>query len=146
MSILHQMFRSKVSLKHHRRMAGTGEYTTHIDASSGQDAFDLVIGARGPDGVHFECTAFLVPEPESLDIPGSVAVHISGCKVGYLSREDGLRYRRFLAGAERRGPALCDALVTGGWVREGGEGTFAVRLDLAWPLRFDEDIPLELAA
>ena len=146
MSILQQMFRPKVALKHRRRIAGTGSFTTHIDPSSGQAAIDLIVPHRDRDGVHFECTAFLVPEPERLDVPGSVAVHVSGCKVGYLSREDGARYRRFLSGAERGGPALCDALITGGWVREGGEGTFVVELDIAWPLRFDEDIPMERAA
>jgi hypothetical protein len=75
-----------------------------------------------------------------------LAVHISGCKVGYLNREDGTRYRRFLSSVDRGGPALCDALITGGWVREDGEGYFVVQLDLAWPLRFDEAIPMELAA
>jgi hypothetical protein len=146
MALLRQIFRSKVNLKHHRRVAGTGHPTTHVDASSGQDALELVVGPRTESGVHLECTAFLVPEPESLEVAGAVAVHISGCKVGYLSRDDGMRYRRFLAAADRGGPALCDALVTGGWIRDGGEGCFVVRLDLAWPLRFDEAIPLERAA
>jgi hypothetical protein len=146
MSMLQQIFRSKVNLKHHRRVAGTGSYTTHVDASSGQDAIELIIGARNEDGVNLECTAFLVPEPERLDVPGSVAVHISGCKIGYLSRGDGQRYRDFLASAPRGGPALCDALISGGWIRDGGEGCFVVQLDVAWPLRFDEAIPLELAA
>jgi hypothetical protein len=146
MALLQQIFGSRVNLKHHRRAAGTGHFTTHVDVSSGQDAIDLIVGHRNEAGIHFECTAFLVPEPESLDVPGSVAVHISGCKVGYLNREDGTRYRRFLSSVDRGGPALCDALITGGWVREDGEGYFVVQLDLAWPLRFDEAIPMELAA
>lgn len=146
MFLLRQILGSGIQLKHHRRVAGTGSYTTNIDVSSGQQAIEHVVGDRDEDGVHVECTAFLVPEPERLDVPGCVAVHISGCKVGYLSREDGARYRRFLASADRGAPALCDALVTGGWVRDGGEGCFVVQLDLAWPLRFDEVIPMELAA
>jgi hypothetical protein len=31
-------------------------------------------------------------------------------------------------------------------VREEGEGYFSVRLDIAWPLRFEEELPLEIAA
>ena len=93
-------------------------------------------------------TASTVPIPisQDLDPPGSVAVDIVGYRVCTLSGPEGERYRRFLASTGRGGMASCDALVTGGWLREEGEGYFAVHLDLAWPLRFHEDVPLERAA
>jgi hypothetical protein len=75
-----------------------------------------------------------------------VAVDIVGYRVCTLGGPEGERYRRFLASTGRGGMALCDALVTGGWLREEGEGYFAVHLDLAWPFRFHEDVPLERAA
>ena len=147
MGMLHQLFRRTVQLKHHRRLAGSGDFATllQIDAEH-QEALAAVVGGRTRESAHHECTAFLVPEPERLDVPGSVAVHVAGYKVGYLSAGEGERYRRFLASTGRSSPALCDAVITGGWVREEGEGYFSVRLDIAWPLHFHEDLPLEVAA
>ncbi len=147
MGLLQHLFGTAVHLRHHRHLAGTGGFSTHVEVEFDyQDALEHIAGGRTREGAHIECTAFLVPEPERLDVPGSVAVHISGYKVGYLSREDGRQYRRFLASTDRAAPALCDALIVGGWVREDGEGAFAVQLDLAWPLRFVEELPLERAA
>ena len=147
MGLLHQLFRRDVRLKHHRCLAGAGDYTTLLKISpEHQDALATVVGGRTQHSAHYECTVFLVPEPENLDVPGSVAVHIAGYKVGYLDQTQGEHYRRFLASSGRSGLALCNALVTGGWVREEGEGYFSVRLDIAWPLRFEEELPLEIAA
>jgi hypothetical protein len=147
MNVLHHLFGRSVHLRHHRHLAGTGAYTTALRIEPEyQDALEALVGGRSSEGAQHECTAFLVPEPEDLDLPGSVAVHIAGYRVGTLSGPEGERYRRFLASTGRGGVALCDALVTGGWLREEGEGYFAVHLDLAWPLHFNEDVPLEVAA
>ena len=147
MNVLHHLFGRSVHLRHHRHLAGTGAYTTALQIEPEcQEALEAVVGERTKAGAHLECTAFLVPEPENLDLPGSVAVHIAGYRVGTLSGPEGERYRRFLASTGRSGMALCDALVTGGWLREEGEGYFAIHLDLAWPLHFHEDVPLEHAA
>ena len=147
MGLLHHLFGRGVHLRHHRHLAGTGGFATPVEiGSEHQQALEHIAGGRTPEGAHLECTAFLVPERESLQGPGSVAVHIAGYRVGCLRRREGERVRRFLALAGRAGPALCDGLITGGWVREEGEGYFAVRLDLAWPLRFQEEVPLESAA
>jgi hypothetical protein len=147
MGLLHHLFRRPVHLKHHRCLAGSGTFATLLRADAEhQEALAAVVGGRTHEGAHHECTAFLVPEPERLDVPGSVAVHIAGYRVGYLNDVQGERYRRFRASTGRSGLALCDALVTGGWVREEGEGYFSVQLDIVWALRFEEELPLEIAA
>jgi hypothetical protein len=147
MGLLQHLFSGRVQLRHHRHLAATGSFSTPVEvAPEHQEALEAVVGGRSASGALHECTAFLVPEPADLDQPGSVAVHIGGYKVGHLARAEGERYRRFLAASGRPGPALCDALVSGGWAREEGQGYFVLRLDLAWSLRFQEEVPMEIAA
>jgi hypothetical protein len=126
-------------LKHHGHLAATGEYGTHVwDEAAHQDAFEQVVGGRTAQGACHECTAFLVPEPDDEYDPDRVGVHVAGCLLGYLSREHAEAYHAFLADAELKTVASCDALIEGGWVRGAEHGMFSIRLDVKWPLRLEE--------
>ncbi len=144
MTLWRQLFGHGPELRHHGHLAGTGEYATDVEAESEyQDALERIVGDRGEEEARHECTAFLVPESDDPAEPNAVAIHISGYKVGALNREEGERYRAFLASAELDRVASCDAVVYGGWKRDGIEGYFAVRLDLRWPLDLQEAVPQE---
>jgi hypothetical protein len=120
----------------------TGDYASHVEVESDyQVALEQIVGGRSEDEVQFECTAFLVPESDNPDEPNAVAVHISGWIVGYLDREESEQYCTFLGSSDLNGVASCDAFIYGGWKRQESEGYFAVRLDLEWPLRLQEEVP-----
>jgi len=142
MSLWHALFGHRPELRHHGHLAGRGDYATHVEVESDyQDALEQIVGGRSEAGARFECTAFLVPESDNPDEPNAVAVHISGFRVGFLNREESEQYGAFLADADLTGVASCDALVFGGWRRHGAPGSFAVSLDLDWPLRLQEALP-----
>ena len=144
MSLWEQLFGHRLDMRHHGHLAGAGAYATHVGIEFAfQDALEAIVGGRTEDGANFECTAFLVPERREDEELAVVAVHISGYTVGYLNHEDGERYRGFLASADLVGVASCDAIIIGGWRREDGDGYFQVCLDLAWPLRLQEELPVE---
>jgi hypothetical protein len=146
MTLWEHLFGHGVALRHHGHLAGTGAYATHAEIEFDyQAALEAIVGGGTEAGANFECTAFLVPERKDEDAADFVAIHISGYKVGYLNHENGERYREFLASADLSGFASCDGLIAGGWKREEGEGYFQVQLDLEWPLRLQEEVPLETA-
>ncbi|HEX2554888.1 MAG TPA: hypothetical protein VHL98_14400 [Microvirga sp.] len=144
MNLWRHLFGHDPALRHHGHLAGTGEYATHVEAESEyQDALEAIVGGRSEAEAWHECTAFLVPETDDPADPHAVAVQVGGLKVGALNREEGERYRAFLAAAELDRVASCDAVIYGGWRRGGAEGYFNVRLDLLWPLELREAVPEE---
>ena len=78
-----------------------------------------VCGGRTSNGPRIKlATAQLVLEPSNPLDRNAVAVFIGGAKVGYLPREDALRFHhviRYLSDAGR--PATCRARFTGAWDR-----------------------------
>jgi len=106
-----------------------------VGESNYQDELEKIVGARTEEGCEHYCQALLVPEPANRYDPNAVYVSIDGLKVGYLSREDAPLYRQQLAQQGVRGPALCDAMIVGGWKRRNSIGSFGVKLDLEWPIR-----------
>ncbi len=70
----------------------------------------------GPTNTEF--VAALIAEPDNKHDKNAVSVRIAGRVVGYLAREDAIRYAPILAWAAGRGRVLAaDARLTGGWTR-----------------------------
>ena len=115
---------------------GKGEFDFDIVGESHyQETLELIAGGWTYDGCHLCVDAIVLPEDSNLSDKQAVRVDISGATVGYLTREDARRWRRWLV---RKGlelsPVTCKALITGGWNRGGDDwGHFGVRLD--FPLR-----------
>lgn len=88
------------------RAVGTSHY---------QDALLELSGRAGEEAIRAEKIAALVPEPDNEYDPNAIAVHIDGRLVGYLAREENVRWldiansaaigaEAMIAGKEGAGP------------------------------------------
>jgi hypothetical protein len=97
----------------------------------------LAVGGRpGPEGVPYpEQIAKLVREPANRYDRNAIAIQIRGHTVGYLSRDDAVRYQAVADWAAARGEQIaCQARLTGGWNRGGGDrGSIGCLLHLGSP-------------
>jgi hypothetical protein len=109
------------------------EFDLHVVGESYyQENISKLVGGKTERGVNEEFDAHLVPEDGNTHDRNAVAVHIEGLKVGHLSRDHALMYRKKLGNAV----GACEALVRGGWDRgEGNRGDFGVSLNAVWPPR-----------
>lgn len=108
-------------------MAGDGSYSFEIVGESVyQDALLAICGSKTERGHEHYCLATLKPEPRNPHDRNAVAVFILGKRVGYLSRDDAVAFKK-----HHKSSRKVDAVIVGGWSRSGGdEGYFGVRLDL----------------
>ena len=87
-----------------------------VGESHYQPDLAAIAGPKRSGGVELEVQAVLVAEPDNEFDPNAVAIYINGGgKVGYLSREDAIRYQPMvseLAARDRVG--ACEAVVLGG--------------------------------
>lgn len=99
-----------------------------VGESNYQAALLAVSGGKTPDGpAQTEHLAQLVAEPSNPYDRNAVRVEIDGRLVGYLPRQFAGRLSAVLR--EIEGPAMCQARITGGWDRGGGDtGSFGVVL------------------
>lgn len=128
-----------------------------VGEASYQAQLTAVGGRPGVDGVPYpDQVAKLVREPTNRYDHNAIAVQIRGLTVGYLSRDDAIRYQAVVDWAAVRGEQIaCQARLTGGWNRGGGDqgpigcllhlgspgetfltlvaDSVAVRTDHAWP-------------
>jgi HIRAN domain len=105
-------------------VVGEGSYQANLERISGGKTED------GP--AKAEHTAILKPEPTNPYDKNAIAVTIDGETVGYLSRENALRYREVVEWADAHDRKVaCIATLTGGWDRgDGDTGSFGVALHL----------------
>ena len=90
-----------------------------------QDNLWQLAGARpGEQRVREDIYSVLVAKEDNPYDPNTVAVWISGLKVGHLSRENAQRYRPgLLAQQDARGmPITLAGVITGGGIRSDGNG------------------------
>lgn len=89
-------------------------------------AFEAIFGRRTRDGVCATADAQLIPESDNPHDRNAVRVELEGRHVGYLSRDNAVRYRACYGGQV----VACRALVRGGWRRGADAGDFGVTLAL----------------
>src|SRR4051812_39684288 len=66
------------------RVVGTSHY---------QDVLLALTRRQGDEEVRVEKLAVFVPEPDNPHDPNAIAVHVDGQLVGYLAREENVRWR-----------------------------------------------------
>jgi hypothetical protein len=104
-----------------------------VGESNYQDALARVSGGRTPDGpARPDQLAVLWPEPNNRYDRNAIAVKISGRTVGYLSRDNAVRYQAVTRWADAHDRKVaCNATLIGGWDRGGRDkGSFGVVLHL----------------
>ena len=75
-----------------QRLSFDDEIVRAVGVSHYQDALRRSAGAEGPVSIRRDVEAALVPEPENPHDPNAVRVEVDGELVGYLARDDALRY------------------------------------------------------
>jgi len=123
-------------------LSGGAEYFNIVGEGNYQAAIDAAAGGKTPDGpVNRWVTAQLVAEPTNPYDRNAVMVALDGQRVGYIPRDQTSHFHRAIAQLGREGrPALCRAVITGGWRRSPTDhGHYGVKLDV-------EEIPTPLYA
>jgi hypothetical protein len=96
------------------RLSFPDEVVRVVGVSHYQEPLLAIVGAAGDERVRQAVTATLEPEPENPHDPNAVKVLVEGRHVGYLSRDDAVRYGpavRLLREHDR--VLACDAVVGG---------------------------------
>jgi hypothetical protein len=113
-----------------------GRATVEVSGESHyQGTLERIAGGRTIDGArNRDHLAIFLPEPWSPYDPNAVRVYVGPPwgKVGYLSREDAVRYRPVIDRLASLGKVTaCRASLKGGWDRgRGDSGSFGVTLHL----------------
>ena len=133
MGLVSRLFGSKKQAQQVAILGGNGSYELQVVGESHyQKALEKITGGKTKDGHEMEVEAMLIHDDKNPYDNQAVAVKINGELVGYLSRDLARQFRKQMAASGYQNkPALCKALIVGGWNRGGGdEGHFGVRLDL----------------
>lgn len=107
-----------------------------VGEGSYQGALERISGGKTEDGAaNRDHLAVLWPEPNNRYDRNAIAIKIDGHTVGYLSRENALRYQATVRWAEAHGRKIaCHARLTGGWQRGRRDtGSFGIVLQLGSP-------------
>jgi hypothetical protein len=116
-----------------------GRATVEVSGESHyQGTLEVIAGGRTIDGArNRDHQVMLLPEPSNPYDPNAVRVFVGPPwgKVGYLSREDAIRYQPVIVRLAWMGKVFgCRASLEGGWDRgRGDRGMFGVRLHLNTP-------------
>jgi hypothetical protein len=121
-----------------------GAYVDVVGESRCQSVLDAAAEGRTLDGPRQpDHIGVLLPEPSNVYDPNAVRVFLPAGRVGYLSREDAVRYRAVIDQLAASGQVLAArACITGGWDRGDGDvGSFGVVLYMGAP----DSLALEIA-
>lgn len=104
-----------------------------VGVSHYQDALRELAGIESGAEVRHACEAALVAEPDNPHDPNAVAVHIEGRPVGYLAREEAVRWQPIVqVVADHGSAAAVDAMIAGRG-SESGTPNLGVFLKLPTP-------------
>ena len=109
-----------------------GETLEVVGESHYQDTLWEIVGGVRPERVRYGTLALLVPDPDNPVDANAIEVLIDGQRVGFLSRQDAIRYRPGLLRLMSASPTHLIALhgvVVGGGPRADGLGFLGVFLD-----------------
>jgi hypothetical protein len=97
-----------------------------------QAALEAICGPHVPRGVNRFETAWLILEDIHPNGKNAVRVEMRGKKVGYLSPEAAIQYRRqLIARGKPNANGQCQAVIKGGWISsDGRKGPYCVWLDI----------------
>lgn len=101
-----------------------------VGEASYQDALWLICGGVTGERVRREVVATLVPEPDNTYDPNAISVRVDGHRVGYLSRDNAVRYGPGIRSlmAETNGLVALRAVIAGGGNFADGLGRLGVWL------------------
>jgi hypothetical protein len=116
---------------------GRGFTQQVVGESRRQDAFEKVMGKRKAEGFRKEVIAQLVFDDGNPVDSNAVGVLLDRYHVGFIPKEDARVFReQILAINPEELPVTCNAKVVGGWYRDrDDQGSFGIKLSLAWPLK-----------
>jgi len=116
---------------------GRGFTQEVVGESHRQEAFELVMGPKRPEGFNDIVTAQLVFDDGNEHDPNAVGVLIETYHVGYIPRADAALFREQILNINPEElPVTCKAKIVGGWLRDDGdEGSFGIKLSVSSPLR-----------
>jgi hypothetical protein len=123
-----------------QRLSFDDEIVRTVGVSHYQGALRRIAGAAGAGPVRREVDAALVPEPTNPHDPNAVRVEIDGELVGYLSREDAVRYGPAVQRLREHGRLLVSSAVISG----RGEGSETPNLGLFLSLPSPTEAELEV--
>lgn len=112
---------------------GPGLFNVNVVGESHyQDELLSICGPKKNKGTNLVVDAVLILENTNIYDKNAVLVAINGLKVGYLSRENAIAYRKKIASLNQPNSSFgCKAKIVGGWDDgKGDEGFFGVKLDL----------------
>lgn len=97
-----------------------------------QAALEAICGPRVARGVNRFETAWLILDDQNPRDKNAVCIVIRGKRVGYLSAEAAILYRRqLIARGQPRADGQCQAAIKGGWISsDGRKGPYCVWLDI----------------
>jgi hypothetical protein len=133
MNFFANIFRPKQRRNQLVRIQGDGTFAVEaVGESNYQRQLDRIAGGKTESGHNREVEAILIPDNANPHDRMAIAVSIDGEIVGYLDRRFARQHRDRMAEAGFPGsPAICQAMIVGGWKRRSGdEGFYGVRLDL----------------
>jgi hypothetical protein len=109
-----------------------GEYCFEVVGESHyQKALRKHAGEHGEDGCETYCSALLVPEDHNEYDNKAVRVTVGVDTVGYLSRDDARSFRRRLSTKKMSGEITgCNAVIKGGYMRNGEKMSYGIWLDM----------------
>lgn len=90
----------------------SSELVAVVGESHYQNTLRSLCGSQRWEDVGFDCVAVLVPEPNNPHDPNAIMVQVEARLVGYLSREDAVRYQELITDALPR-LIQCDARIAG---------------------------------
>ena len=115
------------------QIAGPGTFAVEVvGVSRRQDALAAIVDRHGRSGRIVTLDALLILENSNPHDANAVRVEIDNALIGYLSRDNAVRYRADLAAANTPDATIqCKARIVGGFETDSGErASFGVRLDL----------------
>ena len=125
-----------------QRLSFDDDIVRVVGVSHYQDALRRRSGAAGAGPVRHEVEAALVLEPANPHDPNAVRVEVEGELVGYLSREDALRYGPAVSRLREHGRLLvADAVISG---RGAGSETTNLGLFLSLPSATEAELEVRM--
>ena len=115
------------------QIAGPGTFAVEVvGVSRRQDVLAAIVDRHGRSGRTVTRDALLILENSNPHDANAVRVEIDNALIGYLSRDNAVRYRADLAAANTPDATIqCKARIVGGFETDSGErASFGVRLDL----------------